>query len=115
MCIAEDLILMGSRLIIPPSRQAKVLQSIHEGHLGIEKCKSRARMCVYWPNINDSIEQLVKNCLVCNKYSRANQKEPLQQHPVSSQPWEKIGADYFTIGTQDSLSIGSRLFLEVPR
>ena len=105
LCIAEDLILMGSRLTIPPSRQAKVLQSIHEGHLGIEKCKSRARMCVYWPNINDSIEQLVKNCSVCNKYGRANQKEPLQQHPVPSRPWEKIGTDYFTIGTQDYLLV----------
>ena len=76
---------MGNRLVIPASRQAKVLQSIHEGHLGIAKCKSRANMCVYW---NNSIEQLVKQCSVCNKYGRANQKEPLQQHSVPSQPWE---------------------------
>ena len=62
-------------------------------------------MCVYWPNINNSIEQLVKECTVCNKYSRANQKEPLQQHPVPSRPWEKIGADYFTMGTQDYLLV----------
>ena len=101
LCIANDLILMGNRLVLPASRQAKVLQSIHEGHLGIAKCKSRAKMCVYWPNINNSIEQLVKECSVCNKYGRANQKEPLQQHSVPCRSWEKIGADYFSIGTQD--------------
>ena len=60
LCIADSLILLGDCLVIPASRQTKVLQSIHEGHLGIEKCKSRAKMCVYWPNINDSIEQLVQ-------------------------------------------------------
>ena len=105
LCIANDLILMGNRLVIPVSRQAKVLQSIHEGHLGIAKCKSRAKMCVYWPNINNSIEQLVKECSVCNKYGRANQKEPLQQHSVPCRPWEKIGADYFSVGTQDYLLV----------
>ena len=105
LCIADSLILLGDCLVIPASRQTKVLQSIHEGHLGIEKCKSRAKMCVYWPNINDSIEQLVKDCSVCNKFSRSNQKEPLLQHPVPMRPWEKIGADYFTIGTQDYLLI----------
>ena len=60
LCIADSLILLGDCLVIPASRQTKVLQSIHEGYLGIEKCKSRAKMCVYWPNINDSIEQLVQ-------------------------------------------------------
>ena len=105
LCIVNDLILMGNRLVIPASRQAKVLQSIHEGHLGIAKCRSRANICVYWPNINNSIEQLVKQCSVCNKYGRANQREPLQQHSVPSRPWEKIGADYFSLGTQDYLLV----------
>jgi len=36
---ADDLILMANHLVIPVNRQAKVLQSIHEGHLGIKKCK----------------------------------------------------------------------------
>ena len=60
-------------------------------------------MCVYWPNINNSIEQLVKQCSVCDKYGRANQKEPLQQHSVPSRPWEKICTEYFSLGTQDYL------------
>ena len=33
--VANNLILMSNRLVIPASRQPKVLQSIHEGHLGI--------------------------------------------------------------------------------
>ena len=44
LCIVNDLILMGNCLVVPASCQAKVLQSIHEGNLGIAKCKSRANM-----------------------------------------------------------------------
>ena len=66
---ADSLILMGNRLVISASRQTKVLRSIHEGNLGIEKCKARAKICVYWPNINQSIEELVEECSVCSKYT----------------------------------------------
>ena len=44
---AENLLFMGDRLIVPASKRSSVLQLIHEGHMGIERCKARARLCVY--------------------------------------------------------------------
>lgn len=61
--------------------------------------------CVYTGPISMSQLQLVKNCSLCNKHGRVNQKEPLLQHPVPSRPWDKIGADYFTINSQDYLIV----------
>ena len=58
LCMADD-----------SSRQNMILKAIHEGHLGIEKYKARARMCVYWPNIDEAIEKMVRECLVCNQYA----------------------------------------------
>ena len=69
LCIADDLILKGDRIVVPSNRQSPILKAIHEGHLGIEKCKARARICVYWPHIDDDIEQAVKQCSVCNQYA----------------------------------------------
>ena len=105
LSIVDDLILKGDRIVIPPSRQSMILKAIHEGHLGIEKCKARARMCVYWPKIDDAIEKVVRQCSVCNQYARANQKEPLLPHSVPLRPWYKVGADYFTIAGQDYLLV----------
>ena len=105
LCIADDLILKGDRIIVPSSRQSLILKAIHEGHLGIEKCKARARICVYWPHIDDDIEQAVKQCSVCNQYARANQKKPLLPHSVPERPWYKVGADHFTIASQDYLLV----------
>ncbi|XP_039299843.1 uncharacterized protein LOC120355483 [Nilaparvata lugens] len=34
----------------------------------IEKTKSRARQVVYWPGLNNEIENLVSQCLICEKF-----------------------------------------------
>ena len=65
---------MNNRIVIPSSMTQEILKCIHEGHMGIEKCKARARQCVYWPSMYEAIEQEVKKSPVCSKYSRRNQK-----------------------------------------
>ena len=103
--VAENFLFMGDRLIVPTAKRSSVLQLIHEGHLGIQKCKARARLCVYWPNINDDIEKMVKSCSVCNRYVNSNQKEPMIPHQLPDRPWEEVCADYFTLHTQDYLLV----------
>ena len=85
---------MGDRLIVPAVKRSSVLQLIHEGHLGIQKCKARARLCVYWPNINDDIEKTVKSYSVCNGHGNSIQKEPMIPHQLPDRPWEEVSADY---------------------
>jgi len=50
---------------------------IHEGHLGIGKCKSMARQCVYWPGINRDIEHVVSSRSICQAYGHRQSSEPL--------------------------------------
>ena len=57
--VEDGILLLGSRVIVPESLRGNILQQIHEGHLGIEKCKLRAKSCVYWPNIYREIETLI--------------------------------------------------------
>ena len=90
---AENLLFMGDRLIVPAAKRSSVLQLIHEGHLGIQKCKARARLCVCWSLINDDIEKTVKSCSVCSKYGSSVQKEPMIPHQLPNRPWEEVGAD----------------------
>ena len=105
LCSADNLVLLNNRLVIPSSMRQDILKCIHEGHMGIEKSKARARVCVYWPAMYEAIEQEVKKCPVCNKYSKGNQKEPMIPHNVPNRPWEKLGADYFSLAGKDYLLI----------
>ena len=53
LTIEDVLILKGTRIVVPSTKQAEILKLIHEGHLGLTKCKLRAKETVYWPGLND--------------------------------------------------------------
>ena len=89
--VAEYLIFKGERVVIPSSMRAEVLKKVHEMHLGIEKCKARARASMYWPGMTNE-------CPTCAKFKPRNKKEPLMPHDVPDRPWSKIGADIFPFG-----------------
>ena len=54
----------------------KMLQKTHTGHMGIEKCRQRARQVMYWPGMNQSIEEIVKSCSECLKIRPKQTVEP---------------------------------------
>ena len=45
-----------------------VLKLIHEGHLGLNKCKLHAKETVYWPGLHDQLGKMILNCELCLKY-----------------------------------------------
>ena len=101
----DSLIFVKDRLVVPSSMRNEILKCIHRGHMGIKKCKSRARTCVYWPSMYKAIEYEVQSCPVCVAYGNQNQKEPMLPHPVPSRPWEKLGTHYFSLAGKDYLLI----------
>lgn len=102
----NGILVKGSRAIIPDSLREAVLTDIHRGHMGIEKCRLRARQSVYWPNINNDITQLVNTCAICqthagpqpNNYSLSIQED-------SHYPMQRIGTDLFQWKGNDYLIV----------
>ena len=98
LTIEDGLILKGTRIVIPNKQWQAILKQLHEGHLGLNKCKLRAKETVYWPGLNNELENLVLNCELCLKYSTAKRKlEPSltlgQEIPLY--PWTKLATDIF--------------------
>lgn len=52
--VVEGILFKGERLIVPTSLRAEMLKLIHEGHLGIESCRRRAREVLFWPGMSQS-------------------------------------------------------------
>ena len=73
--IEDWLILKGTRIVIPNSKCKEILQLIHEGHLGLGKCKLQCKDMVYWLGINEQLEKLVLNCELCLRYSKPKSKQ----------------------------------------
>ena len=98
LIIEDGLILKGTRIVIPSKQCQAVLKQIHEGHLGFNKCKLRAKETVYWPRLNNELEDLVLNCQLCLKNSTAKCKlEPSLAlgQGVPLYPWTKLATDNF--------------------
>ena len=88
----------GTRTVVPGKKHEDILKLIHEGHLGLNKCKLQAKETVYWPGLNDHLEKPVLNCELCLKYSHSKcKKEPsLSWHQeVPLHPWTKLTTDIF--------------------
>ena len=49
LSIKNGLITCGSRIIVPHEMRVEMLQYIHEGHQGKERCLLRAINTVFWP------------------------------------------------------------------
>ena len=98
LMIEDRLILKGTRIIIPNSKREDILKLIHEGYLGLNKCKMRAKETVYWPGMNDQLEQLVLNCQLCLKYSRSKDKNTPNTalgHEIPLVPCSKVATGIF--------------------
>ena len=85
-----------------------ILKQIHEGHLGFNKCQMRAKETVYWPGLNDQLENLIINCQLCLKYSKSKNKSTPPTalgHEVPAVPWSKVATDIFHYESQPYLLI----------
>lgn len=91
----DGLMFKGLKLIIPKKLRNEMLEIIHSSHLGIVKCKSRAREVLFWPSMNSDIEEKVSKCAICAVNQPMNPKEPLIPSEVPDRPWSKIGVDIF--------------------
>ena len=94
LSVQDGCVLWGSRVVVPQAGRAKVLEELHDGHPGVSRMKSLARGVVWWPGIDQQLEEKVKGCSLC----QANQKTPAQAplHPWDwpERPWARIHIDY---------------------
>ena len=97
--------LKGSRIVIPASMKNQVLQAIHLGHQGENKCILRARESVFWPGISTDIRQMVKDCDLCNKNQPVQPKLPIMQPDLPARLWEKLGTDFFEFNGKKYLMV----------
>lgn len=104
--LEDDLVFFNERIFVPQKLRLFVLELLHKSHMGIEKTRQRARSLVYWPGIDNQIEEIVMKCSICQKYRSSNIKEPLINHSIPEGPYQKIGMDIMEISGKNYLVIG---------
>ena len=104
----DGLVLKDTHIVIPHKKYQGTLNLIHEGHLGLNKCKLRAKDTVYWPGLNEQVEKLVLKRELCLKYSFSKHKQKSSQslgQEMPVHPWTKIATDIFHFESSSYLLI----------
>jgi hypothetical protein len=75
----NKLVLRGARIIIPKEFWSNILKIAHEGHLGIVKTKQLIRDRVWFPGIDEKVENEIRQCIPCQLVSNGGfRSEPLK-------------------------------------
>ena len=94
LTVVDDLLIYDERLVIPTILRMDILQKLHQGHLGITKCRARAKESVWWPGLSANVEEMISRCITC-AINRQETKEPLMTSSFPTRPWERLGMDLF--------------------
>ena len=94
LSIHQGCVLRGNRVVVPTEGRQRILELLHEGHQGSVRIKALARSYVWWPGIDQDLENTVKACDVCQKTRHAPAAAPLHPWEFPSQPWERLHADF---------------------
>ncbi len=87
-------IMWGLRVVVPPKLRSRVLEELHVGHLGVVKMKSLARSFVWWPGIDQQIEQFAMHCSGCQHVQKMPKPAPLHPWEWPVLPWQRIHVDF---------------------
>ena len=94
LSIESGLIICGNRIIVPKEMRPEMLQYVHEGHQGKERCLLRARNTVFWPKMTYDVQQLIEKCIICQEHGKS---QPIigttQELPPF--PWHTLATDMF--------------------
>ena len=87
LSVTDGILTWGNRVIVPQRNRAKVLQILHDTHIGISRMKSLARSYVWWPEIDSDIEREVRSCGSCQSNLNAPPQAPLHPWEWPAKPW----------------------------
>ena len=86
--------------------RAKMLQYIHEGHQGKERCLLRARNTVFWPKIMYDIQELIERCIICQEHGKSQSIIGTTQE-LPPFPWHTLATDIFYWKRMDFLIVAN--------
>ncbi|XP_054283635.1 uncharacterized protein K02A2.6-like [Macrosteles quadrilineatus] len=90
----EGILLWQERIVIPKSLRGDILSYLHVSHPGIVAMRSLAKLYVYWPKIDDDIENLVKTCTRCQTFRKNDVETPLNSWNIPENAWERLHIDF---------------------
>ena len=84
-----------TRVLIPQSLRAEILQSLHSAYQGVSSMNERAKASIYWPGILTDIQKARNMCSGGNRITPSQARTPPIEPCIPTTHFEGIACDYF--------------------
>lgn len=108
LCFYGNILLRGTRIVVPEKLQHRTLQLAHSTHVGVDAMKQVLRTKVWWPDMDSMVKAFVKSCKECLLVSLPDPPEPLRRKELPTGPWDDVAVDFL-----GPLPSGEYLFIVV--
>ena len=89
-----NIILRGSRIVIPKNLRDRAISIAHEGHQGLVKTKQLLCEKVWFPKIDNEVKKKIEQCTPCQANSCGSRPDPLQMSPLPPKAWHTLHMDF---------------------
>jgi len=94
LAVHNGIVLRSHRIVVPGSLREQAVELAHVGHQGILKTKRLLREKVWFPGIDQMVEDKVKTCIPCQAVTNVpKSREPLRMTNLPSEPWKDVSVD----------------------
>ena len=94
LTVEHGCVLWGIRVIVPSKLRKPILDELHRDHPGISRMKAVARGYVWWPGLDQDIQELVKGCQACQAVKHAPAVAPMHPWEWPPKPWQRVHLDF---------------------
>ena len=93
--IDNDVIHLGSRIVIPNKFHDRLLTELHASHIGVVSMKKIVRDIFWWPGMSKNIDDIAAKCAGCCRFKKKPPPNSLSVWPFARRPMERVHVDFF--------------------
>ena len=90
----KNLILHGTRIVVPKTLHTDAIRLAHVGHQGILKTKSLIREKIWFPLIDSLVKAEIDACIPCQATGRPKAPQPLQMREIPKENFDTVYIDF---------------------
>ena len=89
----RNCVMWGDRVVVPSIIREPALKQLHRLLHGVVRSKRLARLHIWWPNINEQIENMISSCEICQPSGRNKPASPDRAWP-ECRVWGRLHLEF---------------------
>ena len=93
----REFFMYKDRVVLPRVLRREILEGLHAGHQGVVSMRARAANCVFWPGIDQAIQDVRSRFRTCDYIAPSQANEPAITAEPPMYPFQQVSTDYWEL------------------